>query len=507
MDVTVLIALVTIVLTLIYIYFKKKYTFWAKKGVPYIEPQFLYGNGEKIIKGEISYADQFLDFYKEFKARGVRHGGVYILFSPVYIAIDPELVRHFLQTDFDHFVNRGMYVNEEFDPLSGHLFNLEGAKWKNLRAKLTPTFTSGKMKMMFETLKKCSVGLEQLLYECSKNEEPLDIREIIARFTTDAIGSCAFGIECNSMKNPDAEFRKYGKKIFEVSNFNKMKQILACFIPRPLVKKLGFSFTDKDVETFFITAVRDTIAYREENNISRNDFLHLLLQLKDDCGAGGNTENSEPHLSLNEIAAQCFVFFIAGFETSSTTTAFALYELSINPSIQEKLREEILSTLKKHDNEVTYESIAEMTYLEKVINEVLRKYPPVPVLNRVSNKSYKVPDSTVILNKKTPVQIPVIGLHYDPEYYPNPETFDPERFTEENKAKRPPFTYLPFGDGPRICIGLRFGKLQTKLALITILRHYNVTLNEKTKTPIQLDKKTFILSVEGGVWLNLLKLS
>lgn len=506
MGVAVFIALVTIILTLVYIYLKQKYTYWAKKGVPYIKPQFFYGNGDKLLKSEVSYADQFLDFYKEFKVRGEKHGGVYILFSPVYIPVDPELIRNILQKDFDHFINRGLYVNEEYDPLSGHLFNLEGAKWKNLRAKLTPTFTSGKMKMMFETLKTCSNGLEQLLCDCSKTVEPLDIREIIARFTTDTIGSCAFGIECNSMKNPDAEFRKYGKKIFEVSNSNKMKQILAYFLPTRLVKKLGFSFTDIDVETFFINVVRDTIAYREKNNISRNDFLHLLIQLKNDCGASENVEDSKPQLTFNEIAAQCFVFFAAGFETSSTTTTFALYELSINKEIQEKLREEVLSTLEKHGNEVTYDSIAEMTYLEKVINEVLRKYPPLAVLHRVNNDTYKVPGTSVVIYKKMSIQIPVIGLHYDPDYYPNPERFDPERFTEENKAKRPPFTYLPFGDGPRICIGLRFGKLQTKLALITILRHYNVTLNEKTETPIQLDKKTFILSVEGGVWLNLSKL-
>ncbi|XP_018571707.1 probable cytochrome P450 6a13 [Anoplophora glabripennis] len=506
MDVTIFIALVIVILPLTYIYLKKKYyTYWAKRGVPYIDPKFFYGDGMKILKGEISHAEQYLEFYKLFKARGVRHGGIYILFSPVYMPIDPELIRNFLQKDFDHFVNRGFYVNEEFDPLTGHLFNLEGAKWKNLRAKLTPTFTSGKMKMMFQTLKECSVGLEQLLHECSKTSDPLDVREIIARFTTDTIGSCAFGIECNSMKNPDAEFKKYGKRIFEVSNSNMLKQIIACFLPMSIVKRY-FKFIDQEVETFFVNAVRDTLAYREKNNILRNDFLHLLTTLKNEGNESDSIENSKPFLSLNEITAQCFVFFAAGFETSSTTTTFALYELSVNPEIQEKLREEILFTLEKHGNEVTYESIGEMTYLEKVINEVLRKYPPVPILHRRSNKSYNVPDTNVVIEEKRPVHIPVIGLHYDPDYYPDPEVFDPERFNEENKAKRPAFTYLPFGDGPRICIGLRFGKLQTKLALITILRYYNVALNEKTKTPLQLDKTTFILSVEGGVWLNLLKL-
>lgn len=233
------------------------------------------------------------------------------------------------------------------------------------------------MKMMFQTLLECSTGLEQMLSEYSKSEDPIDVKEIIARFTTDIIGSCAFGIECNSMKNPDAEFRRYGKKIFEVSNSNKRKQIIATLLPTFLVKKLGFRFTEKDVETFFINAVRDTIAHREENKISRTDFLHLLLGIKNENEANeklDNTTTNKAQLTLNEIAAQCFVFFLAGFETSSTTSTFALYELTINSDIQEKLREEILHVLEKHNNEVTYESISEMTYLEKVLEGKFHYY-------------------------------------------------------------------------------------------------------------------------------------
>lgn len=85
--------------------------------------------------------------------------------------------------------------------------------------------------------------------------------------------------------------------------------------------------------------------------------------------------------------------------------------------------------------------------------ETLRKYPPIPGAPRVCTKDYTIPGTNITVEAGTHFSIPIMGIHHDPEYYPNPEVFDPERFSEENKAKRPPYTHVPFGDGPRICIG------------------------------------------------------
>lgn len=95
----------------------------------------------------------------------------------------------------------------------------------------------------------------------------------------------------------------------------------------------------------------------------------------------------------------------------------------------------------------------DMTYLDQVFSETLRKYPPVPVLTRQCNKEYKVHKTNIIIEKGVDVYISILGIHNDPEFYPNPSIFDPERFSEESKQTRPGFTWLPFGEGPRICIG------------------------------------------------------
>lgn len=122
---------------------------------------------------------------------------------------------------------------------------------------------------------------------------------------------------------------------------------------------------------------------------------------------------------------------------------------------------------------------------------------------RVCTQDYDIPETHVALKKGQKVVVSVLGMHRDPEYFPNPEIFDPDRFSPENKDNIVPYSYLPFGEGPRICIGLRFGMMQTKVALTVLLKEFLFTLNSKTKIPVVMDDGSFILSVKGDVWLNL----
>ncbi|CAG9859766.1 unnamed protein product [Phyllotreta striolata] len=512
-----LISLVYVLITLIVaIYFivKRTYSYWKDRNVFTLEPTFFYGNLKNPNGERVTPIKAASNLYKEAIARGEKFAGLYVFLKPHFIPLDLELIKCITQTHFEHFTNHGLFVNEERDPLSGHLFNLEDEKWRKLRAKLTPTFTSGKMKMMFQTMVDCTKGLEEMLNECEAVNDAVDIKDVLGRFTTDIIGSVAFGLDIKSMKNPDSEFRKYGKYIFQPDFRRKIKIMILNTFPRWFLDNVGFKLTKNEIESFFINMVKNTVEYREKNNIYRKDFMHLLIQLKnmgkvlgdDEETLKGNHNNVSGGLSLNEISAQAFVFFVAGFETSATTMTFALFELAQNQDIQEKLRQEIRHILKKHDNKLTYDAIMEMDYLEKVISETLRKHPPVFLLPRVCNKDFKVPNSDLVIESNIKVSIPVLAIHNDPKYYPDPEKFDPERFNEENKASRPACCYMPFGDGPRTCIGLRFGKLQAKVGLCSVLSNFNVKLNEKTRLPIEYSGD-LILSVKNDVWLNLERLN
>ena len=135
--------------------------------------------------------------------------------------------------------------------------------------------------------------------------------------------------------------------------------------------------------------------------------------------------------------------------------------------------------------------------------ETLRKYPPVPVLNRECTKEWQVPDSDLILERGTDIIIPVKGFHYDPQYYPEPDKFIPERFSAENVTKSyAKMPFLPFGDGPRNCIGLRMGKMQTKVGLTMLLRDFKFDLAGNTLKPIVYEPSGFLLTPEGGIQLK-----
>lgn len=151
---------------------------------------------------------------------------------------------------------------------------------------------------------------------------------------------------------------------------------------------------------------------------------------------------------------------------------FALFELAQRPDLQEKVRQEANEVLQKHNGKMTYDAMLELVYTEQVIqgkqlfylflcllysnniSETLRKYPPLGVIPRVCTKDYTIPGTDIVIEKDTFTHIPTLGLHMDPEYFPNPEQFDPERFNKENKENIKDFTYIPFGEGPRMCLGM-----------------------------------------------------
>lgn len=156
--------------------------------------------------------------------------------------------------------------------------------------------------------------------------------------------------------------------------------------------------------------------------------------------------------------AQAMTFYGDGFETSSTALSFALYEIASNPEIQKKLMQEIDAAIIKNNGVINYEMILEMNYLDLVFSETLRMHSPVLFLARVCTKPFELPSPkrdglNVKIEVGTPMIVPVLAIHNDPTYYPNPRNFDPERFTEDNKNTRPKCAFLAFGEGPRICLG------------------------------------------------------
>lgn len=217
------------------------------------------------------------------------------------------------------------------------------------------------MKMMFQTLLDCGVNLDNAIQLTLHKSEPLDMKDFLRCFTMDVIGSCAFGLDCNSFENPNSDFIANGKRAIKATRFEMLQRFFLFNFPN-FSRNVGMKMVPESVSKFYLDIVRQTIELREKSKSSRKDFIQILIDLKNKARDSGSA------LTFEEIAAQAFVFFIAGFETSSTTMTFCLFELAQNQEVQRKVRDELNIVLEKYGGNLTYEALHEMKYMEMAID-------------------------------------------------------------------------------------------------------------------------------------------
>ncbi|KAH8277873.1 hypothetical protein KR018_009446, partial [Drosophila ironensis] len=500
----VLIALLVAVATLTVWYVHQNFSYWKRRGIPHDAPCIPFGNTKDFMKTK-HIAGLVGDTYVKYKNKtDGPFVGFYLYFKKFVVPTDIDFVKTVLIREFDKFHDRGLFHNEGDDPLSNNLINIEGQKWKTLRQKLTPTFTSGKMKNMFPTI--LDVGDEMVRAfdaKASATRDGLEITDLVARFTADVIGSCAFGLECHSLTNPKAEFVQMGTTAITERRYGKLLDMFFFGAPK-LAAKLRMKATPQTVEDFYMNIIGDTVDYRIKNQVKRNDFMDMLIDMKRNNDNGKQQDG----LTFNEIAAQAFIFFLAGFETSSTTMGFSLYELAFHQDVQDKLRSEIDSVFTKNNGKLTYDSMREMTYLEKVVDESMRKRPVVGHLIRVATQRYEHSNPKYYIEPGTGVIVPTLAIHHDPEFYPEPEKFIPERFDEDQVQQRPPCTFLPFGDGPRNCIGLRFGRMQVMVGMSLLIHNFKFEVHPtKTQVPLEYRADNFLMSAKDGISLKVTRVT
>ncbi|XP_046145832.1 cytochrome P450 6A1-like isoform X2 [Osmia bicornis bicornis] len=428
----------------LYYYFTSTFNYWKKRGIKGPEPIPVFGNIMAPMLAKQSLADFLTNLYKKYKNEPMI--GIFARREPILIILGPDIIKDVLIKDFSKFANRGFKIHEIAEPLSQHLFFLEVERWRPLRTQLSPVFTSSKLKGIFSLILDCAKHLEKYMDTLVQKGEPIEIREVAAQYTTDVIGSCAFGIEMNSMSESESEFRKIGREIFSTNLTTFLKFKMKEWMPQ-LYNLLGYVLPKDKTMAFIERITISTMKYRKHNNIVRSDFINTLLELQKHPERVSGIQ-----LTDTLLAAQAFVFFAAGFETSSTTIANAIYELAQNQEIQDKLREEIKEFDAKNNGEWKYETVKQMKYLDKVFRETLRKYPPLSFLSRKATENYTFENPKLTVLKDAKVWIPLFSIHRDPEVYPYPDKFDPERFSEDAVKVRHPMHYLPFGDGPRNCI-------------------------------------------------------
>uniref|UniRef100_A0A1B0BSR5 Cytochrome P450 n=1 Tax=Glossina palpalis gambiensis TaxID=67801 RepID=A0A1B0BSR5_9MUSC len=492
-------------LTIVFLlYYRCKYTYsyWLRHGVPQFKPIPFIGDMKEAIMFKRNFGLHVSDIYNEPEMADKPIVGIYIFNQPALIIRDLDLIKSILIKDFNYFSNRYGKCDPHRDALGTYnLFFARDAFWKEMRVKISPVFTSGKIKQMYPLIRQIGCELEDFLAQKS-DTFVADLKYISSLYTTDSIATIAFGINANSLKNPNGEFRMHTQSFFSF-NFWRFVEFSVCFFLPKLVNIFKVTMFSKKFSKFLRSAINDTIDERDRKGYERNDLIDILVKLRKEAAEGKHSFTDSDFL-----VAQAGVFLTAGFETSSSTMAFCLYELAKQPNLQEKLRKEIHEALLESNGNLTYEKISSLQYLNMVLEETLRLYPILPFLDRQyqapSDEKHKIilePFYNFALRNGTPVYIPIYALQRDPKYWKNPEIFDPERFSAENKKLHHPMTYLPFGTGPHNCIGMRIGLLQSKVGLVHFLKNHHVAACKETPKEAQFNVMGVILQFQNGVHL------
>lgn len=264
-----------IIVSLIYFYFKKAFAYWKQNGnIKFIEPSFPFGNIKDTLLGRKHIGDMLKELHSKCDGPYV---GIFALTAPALLVKDLDLIKTIFIKDFEHFSDRGLHVDEKNDPLSGHLLAAKVDKWKILKLKLSPAFTGGKLRMMFSTIMEIARNMDNEKEKLIKNE--VNVLDLCSRYTIDVIGSVAFGVEVNSIENPEALFRKICIQAVAPNLRNFTAFVLTLMAPAA-IKLFKFKSVTEDTENFMIKLVQETIEYREKSNVVRQDIMQLLIQLR-----------------------------------------------------------------------------------------------------------------------------------------------------------------------------------------------------------------------------------
>ncbi|KAJ6650041.1 Cytochrome P450 4C1 [Pseudolycoriella hygida] len=366
-----------------------------------------------------------------------------------------------------------------------------GDKWHKHRKIITPTFHFSILESFCEIFAEKSKILVDELSRHADSGVAINIHRYVTLAALDTISESAMGIKIDCQRKQENEYVDAVYEISELIKHRMYRPYLAMdIIYRNTSAGKKFKRCVNILHNFTKHVISKRKALREENRRNgvfpkkRQAFLDLLL----------DANQKENLLSDEEIREEVDTFMFEGHDTTAAGISWTLYILGLYPNVQQLVFEETEHIFNGSDRPATLADFNEMKYLERVIKETMRLYPPVPVYSRILSEDVQLDQYTV--PKGTMVTMGIYYLHRDTRFFPDPEKFDPDRFLPENAAARHPYAYLPFSAGPRNCVGQKFAMYEEKSVLSSIIRNYKVTSVEK-RDEINLIAELILRSYEG----------
>lgn len=477
-------------LTVSYLWLRNRYSYWERLGVPGPKPVYLFGNLLKQLTFQEHMSVAYTRWHNTYN--NVPYVGFYKLLQPAVMIRDPELQREVLVKAFMNFHTNDISISDEDVLLKTNPFFSTGEEWRHSRALFGNFFSAGKTKSVFPAMLQVTKEWEQYVRSLGTDAE-IDAKDICSRYTTGTMLRCTFSIDGKTFQK-QSEFLDIGKSIFNPDLLTALKTMAAFFVP-VVQKILKISTLPKFLDRRFRELIRDQIKIRDSGSVQCEDVLQMVLNGRE-----------KYEMTETQITGICLGFFAEAYETSGNVLSSALYMLAKHPHIQDELARRIQESLEANNNEITYDLINKHEYLDKVATECMRIQPTFFGIQKLCTKAYTMPllpgqSKPTTLPVGTSVLIPFSTVQQDPVHFPDPDVFDPERFSPEQKALRHKSAHMPFSDGPRMCLGMHLAMFNFKMGLFQMIRLFDVKFHPNNK-PFRLHPMSFFNIPQDGFKLT-----
>ena len=496
------------ILWLVYTHYFRPYHI-IKRGIR------LSGPSPKVYSGNCSELAK-LGYLKSITKWMSQYGPTFICYfgiRPVIMTEDLEVIKSVMVKNFDNFINRAYIPSLYMTGKTRGLLNLRDEQWRRVRRILAPTFSSKKLRMMSPFIQESCERLRNKMAAVSDTDSSVDVWEWFGIFTMEVILATAFSRDISSHSGKENPLIKAAASVFQsmsgrISGDNAiLERVIMVFSHFPWSVPFLRYFarrtkTARNWDYLYETALKlieDRRNTMTTTGSRAQDLLQLMLEAHDDDN--GEKSTTGAYLSNEEIVGEVVTFILAGYETTSNALSYTAYLLALNPTIQDRLIREINDYYDVNPDSSLYDAAENIEYVTMVLYESMRMYPPAPRMDRECKQTCAVTDE-LIIEKGVDFVFPIFLLHRNPDYWPDPDKFDPERFNPNNEQSYPTFAYLPFGEGPRQCIGKRLALLEAKMTLVTILKDLHFKRTTDTEVPLDLGVG-ITMSPNNGIKLSI----
>lgn len=475
LTITVLLILVHVLLLPLYFYLTWHHRYWQKRGLITAKPLTLLGTYPGLLTRKSNLVEDVQRVYNKYKGK-YRAVGVFVTRQPQILVLDPELAHEVLVLNFRCYRDSltSSYIRHaKWDKYaSRNPFWASGNTWRRLRTEAQAGLSANRLKQGFAIWEQSGMKLRTFMaQEANKHHNIVETRDLCFRYTADVMCDFIWGINAGTLSSNTEQPNKVQEMASKWTSYAfYMLSIFMATIIAPFSRKLlRMRFYPKETDDFFSNLTKESIDLRLKSGdeIQRVDYLSHLLKLR-----------GEKEASHDDLVGHALTVMLDGYDTTATALLHALYYLSENLDVQQKLRSEIRSGI-ENDQSLSFDQLYELPYLEQVVYESLRLSSLIPQYTKVCTHPTNIQLNEfkrLEVEVGMTIMIPNYQFHHDAKYFPDPEAFRPERF--DNGAHHELIRkgiLLPFSDGPRICMGLRLALLTLKSALFHIISEYQVS--------------------------------